>query len=311
VVPIILANAAWDRPVVWRKDSSFMPKQYQFGIIWQAHHTNLDLAGRTHPCYQFGMNRLKALRERKGISAPELAELVGTSQPQIWRLEAWPDSPNGRRMTVEWAKRIAPHLDCKPEDLLGLAENDELISTAFDDDNWPPVPADEIAPTIGTETGVRGIPEGTVPQIDVTAGMGGGGLTIVNPGVPGRSGMTFAAEHVRDYWRLPNEVISALGLKSTDIAILPVQGDSMADTLIEGDFVFVDTRHRIPSPDGIYALADSFGGVVVKRLELLPAKSLEDIRVRIISDNPKHSPREFALDEVSIIGRVVRRFGVV
>lgn len=176
---------------------------------------------------------------------------------------------------------------------------------------FDPDPSFDDHPTIGSETGRRGIPADGIAQIDVTGGMGGGGVSIVNPGVPGKHGMTFAAEHIRDYWRLPVEVLMALGLRAGDIAIIPVQGDSMTATLTEGDFVFVDTRHRLPSPDGIYALTDEFGGVVVKRLEIASSPRDEDVMIRIISDNPKHAPKERPLSDINIMGRVVRRFGVV
>ena len=176
---------------------------------------------------------------------------------------------------------------------------------------FEPDPAFDDHPTIGSETGRRGIPADGIAQIDVTGGMGGGGVTVVNPGVPGKHGMTFAAENIRDYWRLPGEILAALGLRAGDIAIIPVQGDSMTSTLAEGDFVFVDTRHRLPSPDGIYALTDEFGGVVVKRLEIASSPRDEDVLIRIISDNPKHAPKERPLSDINIMGRVVRRFGVV
>lgn len=165
--------------------------------------------------------------------------------------------------------------------------------------------------TIGSETGRRGVPVDASAQLDVTAGMGGGGLTIISEGVPGRSGMTFAAEFVRDFWRLPHEVLAALGLKAADVIIVPVQGDSMSETLIEGDYVFVDTRHRLPSPDGIYCLTDDFGGLVVKRLEVVSRPRDDEVMVRVISDNPRHEPKERMLSELRIIGRVLRRFGVV
>lgn len=170
------------------------------------------------------------------------------------------------------------------------------------------IPDDQ--PTIGSETGRRGIPKDTLAQIDVTGGMGGGGLTIVSDGVPGKHGMTFAAEHVRDYWRLPPALMTGMGLRPHDTIVLPVQGDSMLPTLNEGDFVFVDTRHRLPSPDGLYALTDEFGGIVVKRLEVLGRRD-DEVLVNVISDNDRHPARERMLSEVQIIGRVVRRFGVI
>lgn len=62
------------------------------------------------------MNRIKEIRERRGLSTAQLAALVGTSQPQITRLE------NGeRKLTAEWMSRLAQALDCSPADLLAAA----------------------------------------------------------------------------------------------------------------------------------------------------------------------------------------------
>lgn len=216
-----------------------------------------------------------------------------------------------RDPSLERLEKLARHLGSSVSELMSNgSEVRELRRLPpgfeFDQDSTT-----EETPTIGSETGRRGIPDDGIAQIDVTGGMGGGGVSIVNPGVPGKHGMTFAAEHVRDYWRLPVEVLMALGLRAGDIAIIPVQGDSMTSTLTEGDFVFVDTRHRLPSPDGIYALTDEFGGVVVKRLEIASGPRDDDVMIRIISDNPKHAPKERPLSDINIMGRVVRRFGVV
>lgn len=84
----------------------------------------------------------------------------------------------------------------------------------------------------------------------------------------------------------------------------------MATTLIEGDFVLVDIRHRLPSPDGLYALGDEFGGIIVKRLEVASGRDDETI-VRVISDNPRHAAKERPLSELNIVGRVLRKFGNV
>lgn len=180
------------------------------------------------------------------------------------------------------------------------------LGEEFDPDPDPDAPL-----TAGEYTGNRGIPEDATAQIDVTGGLGAGGITIVSDGVPGAKGMTFAAEHIRDYWRLPPEVLAALGLRPTDVIVIPVQGDSMADTLIEGDYVFIDTRHRVPSPDGLYALTDDFGGIVVKRLEMASDPGAEDPKIRIKSDNPRHKPKIQLLEHTRIMGRVIRRFGAL
>jgi len=58
-------------------------------------------------------NFLAAHREAAGMPDHELARLVGTSQPQINRLE------NGqRKLTIDWLQKIASALDKAPEDLL-------------------------------------------------------------------------------------------------------------------------------------------------------------------------------------------------
>lgn len=192
---------------------------------------------------------------------------------------------------------------------LNFAIGDDELRVVPIGEEFPPDPSPDERPSLGSETGARGMPPQSVALLDVTAGMGGGGLTVIFDGVPGKRGMTFAAEHVRDYWRLPTEILSSLGARPGDVVFIPVQGDSMGETLREGDYVLVDTRHRLPSPDGIYALGDDFGGIVVKRIELTGVG--EERRIRIISDNPKHVPKERGLEEVNIIGRVLRRFGPV
>lgn len=166
--------------------------------------------------------------------------------------------------------------------------------------------------TQGSETGLRGAPEGSSAQLDVTAGLGAGGMTIVAPGIPGKSGMTFAAEVISDYWRVPPVILSGMGnAKPADITFIPCQGDSMAPTLVEGDVVVVDTRHGWPSPDGIYAINDQFGGIIVKRLELRAPIGEGPVLVAIISDNPRHREKIVAIDELRIVGRVLRKFGIV
>lgn len=63
--------------------------------------------------YSCEMNEIRRLRETKEMTQSALAELVGTSQPQIRRLEA-----SERKLSKEWAERLAPHLGVSPEELL-------------------------------------------------------------------------------------------------------------------------------------------------------------------------------------------------
>lgn len=146
-----------------------------------------------------------------------------------------------------------------------------------------------------------------IPEIHLTAGLGGGGVATVKS-TSNKHGITFSKEVVRDHWRLPEWILGRMHARAENIAAFPVQGDSMEPTLNDGDVIFVDTRHRHPSPDGIYALADEFGGVIVKRLEVTSRPGDEIVNVSIISDNPRHRTRDLTLPEIYIIGRYVGRF---
>jgi transcriptional regulator with XRE-family HTH domain len=58
-------------------------------------------------------NRLKAIRQAKGLSLEKLAALVNTSRGQIYQLE------NGlRKLSHDWMIRLANALKCAPEDLI-------------------------------------------------------------------------------------------------------------------------------------------------------------------------------------------------
>jgi len=75
--------------------------------------------------YQCGMSVLKDLRVAKNLTQAGLADLAGTSQPQIRRLE------NGdRQMTKEWAERLAPHLGVLPSSLLFPDFKDAVVTDA-------------------------------------------------------------------------------------------------------------------------------------------------------------------------------------
>lgn len=58
-------------------------------------------------------NLLKHFREERKMTQATLADLIGTSQSQVNRLEH-----SHRKLTVEWAERIAPHLGIDAKALL-------------------------------------------------------------------------------------------------------------------------------------------------------------------------------------------------
>lgn len=162
-------------------------------------------------------------------------------------------------------------------------------------ENHTPRPRD-----IPTEAATEA-PPGSIREIEIHAGMGGGG-------VPARQmaqmvgNESYGADAVRDYWVFPDHALRALRIDPDHADIVPGIGDSMEPEIRSGDWCVVDRRHRTPSPDGIYALWDGFS-VVFKSLQIVP--NSEPPRVRIISKNAAYPMDERALDEVAVIGRVV------
>ena len=107
-----------------------------------------------------------------------------------------------------------------------------------------------------------------------------------------------------DTWHFPAAFVRNELRRAEDrIKIIETFGDSMAPTIQSGDRVIVDTDHRIPSPDGIYAVRDRYGSIIVKRLQLL--RRGENPTIRIISDNKAHDPEDVDADEIHIVGRVL------
>jgi transcriptional regulator with XRE-family HTH domain len=59
------------------------------------------------------LNGIEIFRLRKGISLAELARAIGTTRQQMGRL-----AKGERKLTTEWADKIAKVLDCRPQELL-------------------------------------------------------------------------------------------------------------------------------------------------------------------------------------------------
>ena len=78
--------------------------------------------------YGLGMTQIKKYRELAGLTQKDLAARVNTSQPQIMRLER-----GERKLTREWAERLAPALGINAKALLfsDLEETAALPSPAL------------------------------------------------------------------------------------------------------------------------------------------------------------------------------------
>lgn len=142
---------------------------------------------------------------------------------------------------------------------------------------------------------------GHIREIDIHAGMGGGGVPSQEMAqIIGSE--TYADDAVRGYWVFPDHALRSMGLDPLYADVVPGAGDSMEPDIRSGDWCVVDRRHRVPSPDGIYALWDGIS-IVFKSLQLIPNSN--PIKIKIISNNTTYKAYDRLLDEVAIIGRVV------
>jgi len=74
----------------------------------------------------FMSNKIKEVRLEKGLTLQGLAERVGTSAPQIDRLER-----GLRRLTIDWLNRIAKSLDVTPGALLNSQFIEKEIEVVY------------------------------------------------------------------------------------------------------------------------------------------------------------------------------------
>jgi len=246
-------------------------------------------------------------------------KIVGLSADEASRRAGKKDSIRNLRRAVKDGKRagistatlaaLAPVLDTKPGWLIdgdgGREVRSVPVGQEFDPD---PTEPRMVEGTEGRDVGP--VPPDAILEADLRIGMGGGGTTVVTD-LMDPNGNSYAAEGIRDWFRLPEHVVSGrFRVPARRVRCFEAVSDSMQPTVYDGDMVFVDIGHRTPSPPGIYALADVLGGVILKRLEISSARSRDEndpIEVKIISDNPKHSPETRTLDEISIVGRYLGR----
>lgn len=128
----------------------------------------------------------------------------------------------------------------------------------------------------------------TVPVYDIRASAGAGALV--------------AGEDPERYQAYHKDELSRLTRADTDnLAVITVGGDSMWETLHDGDKVLVDRTVRRVVRDGIYVLQYE-DELFVKRCQ----RDFETGDIFVRSDNPAY--REFRIsdgDKLDVIGRVV------
>lgn len=129
-----------------------------------------------------------------------------------------------------------------------------------------------------------------IAELDFKGGLGEGEVLVVEQPVA--------------HWAAPAGYFGRLG----DLIIIDTKGDSMQPTLVAGDRVVIDQSDKNPSQGGIFAIWDGYG-VKVKRVETIAQSKPR--RIRVLSENPVYPPDEIAVEDSTIVGRVVgliRRF---
>jgi transcriptional regulator with XRE-family HTH domain len=208
-------------------------------------------------------------REARGMSRSQLVKRSGVSKQQLSRLE------NGLiRLRLDHLKPFANALGYSPEQILLWGKYPGTSGAQIQGEALGPSEhVSELASRLEAHSNLRRRREG-------------------------KHNERIKAED----WAFPASfVTNKLQASAKNLLVIEVEGDAMAPTITSGDKVIVDTGHKTPSPDGLYAIRDSFENVIVRRLQLL--RAAQSGRVKIISDNPKHAAEEVALGELEIVGK--------
>ena len=235
--------------------------------------------------------RLAALRERAGYSVRDFAREMGFGDRYSTYSSYERDTYKKPLLPVELVRKAATILAAKgsppitEEEVLmlagivgsrnGTSPSGQRIERGQDVIEWAP------------DTLI-------VREYNVAAAAGSGALPVLD----GNGEAELVAE-----WVVPRDFLPPHYRNST-VAIIRVQGDSMAPEIMPEERVMVDTSQTWVGPEGIYLTWNGIG-VVVKRLQVVPG---ETRKIRFISRNPAYAPYEQPADEVRVLGRVIGRW---
>lgn len=182
----------------------------------------------------------------------------------------------------------------------------EPIAHSFDPDVPDPVESFEAdAPADGDPDQPPLIPANGIVEADIRPGSGPGANANQSGFVYHRNGGEIRSiDAIKpDPWIFPPWFLRALNAEPGDLMIAESSGDSMRPTIEPGMPLIIDLRHKLPSPDGIYAIRDRWGSIQAKRIET--SKILGDDTIKVISDNGGHVQLAMSEDDIAIVGRVI------
>ena len=206
-------------------------------------------------------------REAAGLSQSALARIVGIGQSSVNRIET------GETRSPRNLRELAKAIQTTPEYLLGETD-------------------DPSAKSSGQSTALHSrneLPDGTVmiPMLDIGYSMGGGSVFE-------DYAQTAMVPFPREWLR------PMIGGTFGDLFVARGEGDSMTPTILDSDFVIIDTAQKtITKQDRLWCL--SYGDLgMIKRVRMQP-----DGAALIISDNPAVENFTAYDGEVQTIGRVI------
>lgn len=221
---------------------------------------------------------LPMLAEQRGMSLRELSMAIGKNEAYLSQfLDAKKASP--KKLPEDVRERLAEKLGV-PDDVLRMGATKAMRAIQGGKDAR--VVEHDGSLTIAGEAYLK------IPVYDIRASAGAGAL--VEDGEP-TAQQVFREQFLRRITRA----------KVASLSVIQVAGDSMWETLHDGDAVLVDRSIRRIVKDGIYILQFE-GELLVKRCQ----RDLADGSVIVKSDNPRYEPfRVTEVDRLDVLGRVI------
>ncbi|EOH6199304.1 XRE family transcriptional regulator [Citrobacter farmeri] len=228
-------------------------------------------------------DRLNHAMSLAGMSNSRLGEIVGMSQPSIWKLAS------GRSVSTRKLVEIASALDVRPEWLStgdGPMRKDALSRKVAEADQIPPKSQWGKIKPWDSHTPIRD-DEVEIPFLkDIEFACGDGRIND------------------EDYngfmLRFSKATLRRVGANSDGSGVLcfPAAGDSMEPVIPDGTTVAVNTNDKRIVDGKIYAINEDGW----KRIKQLYRTGPDTVSVR--SFNASHPPEDKPLEKIEIIGRV-------
>lgn len=209
--------------------------------------------------------RIKEARARADLSQAALAQRVGIKQPSLAGIEV------GKVRNTKHLVQIASALGVDPVWLLTGQKTDASVTVARHD-----------------VFEIGGKEYTSVQRYD--AGVSAGAGSLIDENAESLGGHLIETQWLRAITRAAPD----------NLSVVRCAGDSMENTLFDGDWILVDHSQKRFSREGIYTLQfEDF--VWIKRVTV----NLSTRNAIIISDNPIYPQQELPADEVRIIGRAI------